>query len=300
MNAGYRFELQGFSIKVPRAAFLTVHFVIPTRSSIRPQRLRGNETKCEREESERDRMCARAAIESKLVRVFTEGACFFSGTRRECGALGVYVSGPSLQSYSRARFVRGHGITNQSMQLEAVKQGLTVIAELQHSREQQGLAPIQYQCVTSSAYVIKFLYKWSVIWERTGWMTKNKQDVKNALVLRDLLDLSKRLSNMTVIHWARVGAAGRATGPSDEGDEAGCDDAGLAGDAGCAGDDGGGGDCGDGEVASECKHGHRRAMELAAHAAHEGGRIGCRIARGLHLTAASHLCYDSHDPITSE
>ncbi len=218
------------------------------------------------------------------VRVFTEGACFFSGTRRECGAVGVYVSDPGLQQHSRARFSRGRNITNQSMQLEAVKQGLAMVAELQRMQEQRGGGARKYECVTSSAYVIKFLHKWSVIWERTGWVTKNKQDVKNAAVLKELLGLANQLPGTTVVHWCRTRAEPDSaldcmelvpqltdsTGGSTDGSEDH--------------------DVYDMHATHDAYHaGHAHAVDLAEMAAHEGGRIGCRIARGLHVTSGDVL-----------
>lgn len=43
------------------------------------------------------------------------------------------------------------------------------------------------ECVTTSLYVVKVVNEWAALWSRTGWMTKTRQPVKNADLLRELV-----------------------------------------------------------------------------------------------------------------
>ena len=204
------------------------------------------------------------------VTIYVDGSSYFAGTRRECGAVGVHVACDTLQHLSFGKCIckrKGQVITNQAMQLEALKQGLMLVACLARDTGEEEQAsdadavPCEgralssapttskwaaFECVTGSAYVMKFLHRWCPIWERTGWVTKNKQPVKNATVLSELLALYQSMPGVGVRHWE------------------------AAADAPCGSAD---------------RPGHGRACELAAAAAYEGSRIGCHISRGMHISS---------------
>lgn len=75
--------------------------------------------------------------------------------------------------------------------------------EQQHEQHEQHEQPV---CVTSSAYFVKFIEKWSGIWEKTGWVTKSHEPVKNMDTLRNLLYMVQdtgakiELQNMDASH----------------------------------------------------------------------------------------------------
>jgi ribonuclease HI len=122
-------------------------------------------------------------VQEARIMVFANGACYFSGTRRMCGAYGINIGEGDEHPENVGCFTHAPGITNQSMQLLAVQAALRVLQRLTGASQQNVV------CVTSSAYFVKFVQKWSVIWERTGWTTKSREPVKNIAVLQELLRL---------------------------------------------------------------------------------------------------------------
>lgn len=121
-------------------------------------------------------------------RVYTEGACFFAGTRRECGAYAYHIpddTSPSQQPMQYAACSQRPGLTNQHMQVTAAIQGIQALARLVVARGSN--ASPSLQCVTTSLYVVKVVNEWAALWSKTGWVTKTKQPVKNADMLRELV-----------------------------------------------------------------------------------------------------------------
>ncbi len=145
--------------------------------------------------------------------VYTEGACFYAGTRRECGAFAYYIPPNTVSTSPSSSAVPFHiaacsqrpGATNQHMQVTAAIQGIQALAQIvAHARSNArtfdpGTAAnvgvgvgvdvdaAALECVTTSLYVVKVVNEWAALWSKTGWMTKTKQPVKNAVILRELV-----------------------------------------------------------------------------------------------------------------
>ena len=128
---------------------------------------------------------AAAASDCKaVIHVYTDGGVYHPGTRRSCGAYAYYI--PSLPS-GRGRFLRGADaavpLTNQMMHVLAACEGIQAALAIPST------TPHAIECMTSSLYVIKVVNEWASLWERTGWVTKAKQSVKNSALLRRLITL---------------------------------------------------------------------------------------------------------------
>lgn len=133
--------------------------------------------------------------------VYTEGACFYAGTRRECGAYAYYIPAntaatSTLIPFQLAACSQHPGTTNQHMQVTAAIQGIQALARARsNSRAFDGSGPDAdtavaadaLECVTTSLYVVKVVNEWAALWSKTGWMTKTRQPVKNAEILRELV-----------------------------------------------------------------------------------------------------------------
>lgn len=98
----------------------------------------------------------------QMIEVFTDGAC--SGNPGP-GGWGVLIrSGTVEKTFSGAE---AH-TTNNRMEMMAVIQGLTKLT-----------AFCNVNVVTDSQYVCKGVAEWMPKWKKNGWMTAQRQPVKN-------------------------------------------------------------------------------------------------------------------------
>lgn len=126
----------------------------------------------------------------EIVEIFTDGACK--------GNPGVGGWGALLRLGGRERELYGGEphTTNNRMELLAVIKALEALKR-----------PCRARVHTDSQYVQKGISEWIHNWKRRGWMTADKQPVKNADLWREL----DQLSAQHEIEWVWVrGHAGHA------------------------------------------------------------------------------------------
>jgi ribonuclease HI len=133
------------------------------------------------------------SVELPEVTVYTDGACK--------GNPGPGGWGAWLRSGERERELCGGepNTTNNRMELTAVIQALTALKRR-----------CRVQLYTDSEYVRKGITEWIVNWKRRGWMTADRQPVKN-------VDLWQRLDALVrehdvQWHWVK----GHAGDPGNE------------------------------------------------------------------------------------
>jgi ribonuclease HI len=133
------------------------------------------------------------SVELPEVTVYTDGACK--------GNPGPGGWGAWLRSGGRERELCGGepNTTNNRMELTAVIQALTALKRR-----------CRVQLYTDSEYVRKGITEWIVNWKRRGWMTTDRQPVKN-------VDLWQRLDALVrdhdvQWHWVK----GHAGDPGNE------------------------------------------------------------------------------------
>lgn len=169
-------------------------------------------------------------IESRGVEVWVDGAVYNAGTRMQVGALGIFVA--DAHPENKSIFVHDvctppFKLTNQYMELCAARAGLEtavrIIDMLGHK-----LHPTVY---TTSVHVINCMTNWVNIWERTGYVTKNKRPVQHTDFIRNL----RRLQQASGGQFVRINPTNDHHGRN-----------------------------------------HSSAVQLAAQAAADGGRVGCR------------------------
>ena len=128
--------------------------------------------------------------ESKIVEIFTDGACR--------GNPGPGGWGVLLRYERKERQLLGAELetTNNRMELTAAIEGLSVLKRV-----------CSIKLTTDSEYLQKGITLWLPKWKRNQWKTSNKKPVKNA-------DLWQRLDKLVVQHqvswhWVR-GHSGHA------------------------------------------------------------------------------------------
>jgi ribonuclease HI len=132
-------------------------------------------------------------IDQKIVEIFTDGACAGNPGPGGWGALMRY-------SDSKKEIYGGEkSSTNNRMELMAAIKALEALQR-----------PSSVQLSTDSVYLKDGITKWIHNWEKNGWRTANKKQVKN-------VDLWKRLVNACGPHrieWLWV--KGHAGHPGNE------------------------------------------------------------------------------------
>jgi ribonuclease HI len=132
----------------------------------------------------------RAAVESALVEIYTDGACRGNPGPGGWGALLIFGE--------RERTVSGAEplTTNNRMELMAV------IAALEALKR-----PVRARVFTDSQYVRRGISEWLPNWKAKGWRTANRKPVKN----QDLWQRLESLAEPHRIEWHWVpGHAGVA------------------------------------------------------------------------------------------
>ena len=125
-----------------------------------------------------------------IIEVFTDGSCFYTGTKHPIGGIGVFLCEGHEQN--RGRSIRDGRITNQTMELMAALAGLHAIERLW----KPGDAAVIY---SDSIYVMNCMTNWILRWEVNGWVTKNKRLVQNAATLQIMSPIVKAC-NVTFKH----------------------------------------------------------------------------------------------------
>lgn len=102
------------------------------------------------------------------IRIFTDGAC--SDNPGPGGWAAVF------NTANRCRILRGHELstTNNRMELMAVVKSLEKILK------RCARPDVEYELFSDSAYVVNAINnRWIKTWEKNGWKTTKKEDVKN-------------------------------------------------------------------------------------------------------------------------
>jgi ribonuclease HI len=120
----------------------------------------------------------------KRVELYTDGSCH--------GNPGPGGWAAILEYDGRKRELSGaeRSTTNNQMELRAVIEGLRVLKE-----------PCRVEVHSDSQYVVKGMQSWLKAWKRRGWLTADRQPVKNADLWRELDRLAS--GHDVSWHWVR-------------------------------------------------------------------------------------------------
>ena len=118
------------------------------------------------------------------VTIYTDGAC--SGNPGKGGWGAILVFGDVEKQISGAN----PNTTNNQMELTGPIEALKLLKR-----------PCNVKLYSDSAYLINgFVQGWIYNWEKNGWKTADKKDVKN----RDLWEEILKLSRIHKIEWIKV------------------------------------------------------------------------------------------------
>jgi ribonuclease HI len=130
---------------------------------------------------------------TETVEIYTDGACKGNPGRGGWGAV-LRWGDQEKQLYGGAAHT-----TNNRMELQAVIEALRALKR-----------PVAVRIHTDSQYVKNGITQWIRGWKRNGWLTSNKEPVKNAELWRQL----DELVGMHQIEWRWV--KGHAGDPGNE------------------------------------------------------------------------------------
>lgn len=109
------------------------------------------------------------------ITIYTDGAC--SGNPGPGGWGAILIMGENKKEISGG----AKDTTNNIMELTAVIEALKILKR-----------PCKVNLYSDSAYVVNaFLQKWIYGWIKKGWVTANKEPVKNKKLWMELYDLTK-------------------------------------------------------------------------------------------------------------
>jgi ribonuclease HI len=131
------------------------------------------------------------------VTLYTDGAC--KGNPGPGGWGIVLLAGRHRLERSGAE----PQTTNNRMELRAAIEGLRALKR-----------PCRVTVVTDSEYLRNGITSWIRTWQRNGWLTKDRQPVKNAELWRELLDLVAR--HEVTWRWTKGHAADAENNRCDE------------------------------------------------------------------------------------
>ena len=116
------------------------------------------------------------------IRIFTDGACSDNpGPGGWAAIFNTATSGKTIQGHELST-------TNNRMELMAVVKSLEKILK---KRAQPN---IEYELFSDSAYVVNAINnRWIKVWEKNGWKTTKKEDVKNRDLWSQFLALEKAI-----------------------------------------------------------------------------------------------------------
>jgi len=116
----------------------------------------------------------------KEVRLFTDGSCLGNPGKGGWACILEY-NGQRKELYGSEAHT-----TNNRMELTAAVEGLAILK-----------TPCKVDVVTDSEYVKNGITKWMAGWKQKGWLTKDRQPVKN----RDLWEALDAQVSRHETHW---------------------------------------------------------------------------------------------------
>ncbi|HQO08863.1 MAG TPA: ribonuclease HI [Clostridiales bacterium] len=109
----------------------------------------------------------------KQVTLYTDGAC--SGNPGPGGWGSIVMYKDNLRKISGFK----KDTTNNIMEMTAVLEGMKTLKE-----------KCEVKIYTDSKYVVDSITKWIENWQKNGWKTSSKKDVKNSELWKEILKLN--------------------------------------------------------------------------------------------------------------
>jgi len=134
----------------------------------------------------------------KVLEIYTDGAC--SGNPGPGGWGVVMIYGDNIKEIS------GHAdeTTNNRMEMQAAIEGLLAVK-----------IPCSIHLYSDSSYVVNAVNKgWIDNWQKNGWRTADKKEVKNKDLWQQIIELNERLKPQYI--WVKGHADNKHNNRADE------------------------------------------------------------------------------------
>ena len=128
----------------------------------------------------------------KVYEVFTDGSTFNNGQKKKIqyGGIGIYFNNDCFNPISETLSGK---ITNNIAELKAC------IKAIEFLINQPEYNNNHIHIYTDSEYTINSIVKWSINWEKNGWINKKKQEIANKELIILLYNYYKKF-NIKFIH----------------------------------------------------------------------------------------------------
>lgn len=121
------------------------------------------------------------SLYQKEMHIYTDGSCINNGKKYARAGIGVYFGENDPRNVSE-KFTDTP--TNQRAELYAIIKAIRLIKDDEFKNK--------IIIHTDSMYSINCVTKWCKGWIKNGWKTKNKKNVKNANLIKQLYNLVKK------------------------------------------------------------------------------------------------------------
>lgn len=135
--------------------------------------------------------------DEETLYIFTDGGCSNNGKKNAKGGFAVFITDDTYTKLHELNcVVQVPEPTNQKCELLGIQKAMEIISDNKESL----MVYKKIIIVTDSMYSIKCVTDWYRQWELNGWKTATKQDVKNADIIKRILELKESLPNVFFKH----------------------------------------------------------------------------------------------------
>lgn len=133
-----------------------------------------------------------STTQDTTINIFTDGGCKRNGKENSKGAYAVYFTdntdSPFFKLNMSSTMVDCLCPTNQKAELLAIEKAYNIIKD---NTSLFGSSNITI--ITDSMYSINCISKWSKFWLQNNWKTRNNENVKNADIIKRILQLKSQV-----------------------------------------------------------------------------------------------------------
>lgn len=134
--------------------------------------------------------------EDNTINVFTDGGCKRNGKENSKGAYAVYFTDDKDSPFYNLNVsCTFDNPTNQKAELLAIEKAYQIILKNSQLFENYNIT-----IITDSMYSINCICKWPDAWLKNNWKTRNNQNVKNADIIKRILQLKNNIPKVKLQH----------------------------------------------------------------------------------------------------
>jgi ribonuclease HI len=133
--------------------------------------------------------------QSDKIHVFTDGNCKKNGKTDSKGGYGIFFTEDENSILYQFNTVRKlvENPTNQKAELSAILKLFKIVDNNHDIFKNKEIV-----VCTDSMYSINCITKWSLNWELNNWKTSKGEDVKNASIIKMIMELKKNIESINI------------------------------------------------------------------------------------------------------